>query len=333
MPTLKQVAEQAGVSTATVSKVLSNTPYFTEETRQKVMQAVEELGYVPNLAARALTSGKTNIIAIVFPYVFDVVFTDPFVQSVLKGVELECSQRGYNLLLSTPRLSPAGPDENYMQLIRSGYLDGMVALDNVPTTSVVKPAQKAKIPTVALGYNNAPYYVRTDDFQGGIHLVEHVIALGHQNIGILTIPAELNLPVHERIEGIRQATSLADVTLYEYTGDFSLESGAKGLQYFVENHPNITAVIGINDRMAIGAMRQAQSMGIAIPEDMIFVGYDNIPLAELVSPALTTIDQSAPQLGQLATQMLLDVIDGKTPDSIVLQPKLIVRGSSASHRE
>src|SRR5688500_214917 len=96
VPTLSQVAARAGVSTATVSKVLSNTPYFTEETRQKVMHAVEELGYMPNLAARALSKGRTHIIAVVFPYVYDAAFSDPLTQLILEGIESECFANGYN---------------------------------------------------------------------------------------------------------------------------------------------------------------------------------------------------------------------------------------------
>ncbi|MBN8618508.1 MAG: LacI family DNA-binding transcriptional regulator, partial [Anaerolineae bacterium] len=108
MPTLQDVAQKAGVSTATVSKVLSNTPYVSETTRLKVMEAVNELGYTPNLAARGLSSGKTHIIAVVFPYMYEAFFTDPLVLLILQGIEGECTQRGYNILLSTPRLRANG---------------------------------------------------------------------------------------------------------------------------------------------------------------------------------------------------------------------------------
>ncbi|MEO0564175.1 MAG: LacI family DNA-binding transcriptional regulator, partial [Chloroflexota bacterium] len=137
MPTLTEVAKRAGVSTATVSKVLSNTPYFTEETRQKVMQAVEEIGYIPNLAARALSTGKTHIIGVVFPYIFDTVFTDPLVMEILQGIETVCREQGCSVLLSTPRIDDGEVENSYVQLIRSGYLDGIIALDNVPVASVI----------------------------------------------------------------------------------------------------------------------------------------------------------------------------------------------------
>src|SRR5690606_4338433 len=151
MPTLQDVAKRAGVSTATVSKVLSNTPYFTEETRLKVMAAVDELGYLPHLGARALSMGKTHIVAVVFPYIYDAIFKDPLVMQILEGIESESTQRGYNLLLSTPRLSKDGPDLHFQQMIRSGYLDGMIAIDNVPLASVAKSAYDRKIPHVVIG--------------------------------------------------------------------------------------------------------------------------------------------------------------------------------------
>src|SRR5688500_16069914 len=151
MPTLQDVAQKAGVSVATVSKVLSNRPYFTEETRDKVMLAVRELGYTPNFAARALSTGRTGIIGVVFPYIFDAIFKDPLTMQILEGIESECKLRNYNLLLSTPHLTEEGTDDNYRQLVHSGYMDGIIALDNVPKASVVTPIDQTRTPVIAIG--------------------------------------------------------------------------------------------------------------------------------------------------------------------------------------
>ena len=153
MPTLEDVAKRAGVSTATVSKVLSNTPYFTEKTRSKVMRAVAELGYIPNLAARALSSGKTGIIAVVFPFVYEAIFTDPLVMYILQGIEAVCAQQGYNLLLSTPRLAENEIDVTYLQLVQSGYLDGVIAIDNHPQVSALTAVRAKGTPAVSMGYH------------------------------------------------------------------------------------------------------------------------------------------------------------------------------------
>jgi LacI family transcriptional regulator len=125
MPKLQDVARRAGVSIATVSKVLSNTPYFSTETREKVLEAVKELGYRPHFAGRALSTGKTHIVGVVFPYIYDSILKDPLVLAIIEGIEDELNQQGYNLLLHTPRLTSESVDESYTELLRSGYLDGM----------------------------------------------------------------------------------------------------------------------------------------------------------------------------------------------------------------
>ncbi|MBN2305009.1 MAG: LacI family DNA-binding transcriptional regulator [Anaerolineae bacterium] len=332
MPTLEDVARRAGVSTATVSKVLSNTPYFTEETRQKVMLAVRELGYVPNLAARALSSGRTHIIAVVFPYVFEAIFSDPLTMRILQGIEAECSQRGYNMLLSTPRLTVDGADDNYLQLVQSGYLDGVIALDSYPVASALQPVHDKKIPAVAIGYHHSDYYVRSTDQAGGCQLMQHVLDLGHRHIGIIGIPDDMHFSASRRMAGLREAASTVGLeldTLPHTYGDWSMPSGVTGAIHLLTKYPNLTALICLNDRMAMGAIQQAHAMGRHVPDNLTVVGYDDIPTAALFAPPLTTIDQRAPELGQLAARMLFGVLNGDHPESIELPTYLIPRQSSA----
>ncbi|NJL93627.1 MAG: LacI family transcriptional regulator [Anaerolineae bacterium] len=332
MPTLNEVAQKAGVSTATVSKVLSNTPYFSEATRQKVMQAVEELGYRPNLAARALSKGKTHVIGVVFPYIYDRVFTDPLVQRILEGVEGECSQRGYNLLLSTPQLAAQGPDENYLRLLHSGYVDGLVALDNVPVASVLEPARARNVPAVAIGYQPHAYYVHSDDHQGGQGLMEYILGLGHRHIGVITVRDGLNYSIRQRIAGLQTAAEAAGLNFAELPqieGRFSLASGAECARTLLEQHPQITALACMNDRMALGALHYAREAGIAVPAALSVVGYDDISSAQHAVPPLTTINQQALQLGRMATRMLFELLDQTEPASVVLPTELIIRASAA----
>ena len=336
MSTLAEVAKRAGVSTATVSKVLSNTPYFTEETRVKVMTAVEELGYVPNLAGRALSMGKTHMIAVVFPHVYDAVFTDPHVQHILEGVEAECTQHGYSILLSTPRLTENGPDQHYLQLIRSGYIDGIVALDNVPMGSVIAPALERNIPAVAIGHDGYGPFVRTDDREGGYLLMRHLMELGHQHIGIIGSPAALHFPAQERLDGARQAAeaySLDFDMLPIAEGNFSMPDGGRLAVELLDAHPELTALICLNDRMALGAIQELRLHGITVPDDLTVVGYDDIPLAPLFAPSLTTISQHAPDLGRAAVQMVFAIMRGESPESVILPAKLIVRGSSGPPKQ
>lgn len=335
MATLTEVAKRAGVSIATVSKVLSNTPYFTEETRQKVMQAVEELGYMPNLAARALSSGKTHIIAVVFPYIYDAIFTDPLIQHMLEGVEAECSQKGYNLLLSTPRLSETGPDDNYLRLIQSGYLEGIVALDNVPLTSVLTPAIKKKIPAVAIGYGKHKYFVRSDDMQGSQSMMDYILSQGHRHIGVISVVEDLHYSIQQRMNGYREVADGYGVDFDAFPkaqGDFSIVSGTQCAEQLLGQYPELTAIICLNDRMAIGAIQYAQSQGLSIPDDITIVGYDDIPTSQMMVPAITTVNQKAPTLGRLAMQMLFDLLAGNKPDPQIVPTELMVRQSSAPPR-
>lgn len=332
MPTLEDVARLAGVSTATVSKVLSNTPYFTEKTRLKVMHAVEELGYVPNLAARALSMGKTYIIAVVFPYVYDAFFTDPLVMSILQGIEAECSQRGYNMLLSTPRLTAQGGDENYRQLVQSGYLDGAIGLDSYPVASVLEPMRKKGIPTVCIGYHAADYFVRSDDRSGGFQLMQHVLSLGHRRIGIISVPEEVAFIVPERLAGLRAAAQAAGLdysSLPKVNGDWSTPSGARGAADLLERYPDLTALVCLNDRMAIGAIQQARALRRSVPRDLTVVGYDDIPMASTFAPPLTTISQQGPEIGRLAGRILFEALSGAHPESINTPTYLVIRESSA----
>ncbi len=332
MPTLQDVAKRAEVSTATVSKVLSNTPYFTSETRQKVMVAIHDLGYRPNLPARALASGKTEIIAVVFPYVNDLLFTDPFVLYMLQGIESECHARGYNILLCTPRLTADGADEHYLRLVQSRYLDGVIALDNVPLTSVLEPVRRLEIPSVGIGYHPTPYFVRTDDHGGGKQLMQHVLDLGHREIGIISVSETLNFSVNHRLNGMREAAEAHGLNydaLPTFQGDFSVTSGSEGAAALLAQHPTLTALICVNDRMAMGAIQHVRMIGRRVPNDISVVGYDDIPAASTFSPPLTTISNQAPALGQAAAALLFELLDGKEVESQTIATELIVRESTA----
>src|SRR5688572_23322422 len=246
MATLLDVAKAAGVSTATVSKVLSNTPYFTEETRRKVMLAIKEVGYSPNLPARALASGKTEIIAVVFPLLNDPLFNDPFVLHMLQGIESECHAHGYHMLLSTPRLTINGPEDHYLRLVQSRYLDGIIALDNVPLASVLEPVQAQGIPCVCIGYHPAPYFVRTDDYNGGMQVMQHILDLGHRELGIISVPESLNFSINHRLAGMRaalEAYGLSYSDLPSYQGDFSVSSGSTAAEALLNEYPNLTALV------------------------------------------------------------------------------------------
>jgi len=332
MPTLQDVARQAGVSTATVSKVLSNTPYFTEATRRKVMQVVSEVGYIPNLAARALTNGKTQIVGVVFPYIYEMIFEDALVMSVLKGIESVCWERNYNILVSSPRIDKA-IDRQFQMLVQSGYFDGMICLDSIDQTSFAEFARANGVPNIVVGYHESPYFVRCDDLVGSRELMNYVLAQGHRDIGIITITGNKHLGINKRKEGLFDACVQAGIdttTIPIAYGDYSIQSGRDAVKKLIDNHPALTAIISMNDRMAIGAVQYLQCAGKRVPDDVSVVGFDNIEMSQLITPSLTTVDQRPVEQGRIAAQMLFDVLDGKFPESVILDTKLIIRESTAS---
>jgi DNA-binding LacI/PurR family transcriptional regulator len=162
--------------------------------------------------------------------------------------------------------------------------------------------------------------------------MEHVLSLGHKRIGIITVAAPLNFSVPPRMLGFHTAAEAHGIdfaTLPKCEGDFSITSGAKCVAQLLQQHLDLTAIICINDRMALGAIQQVQRNGLLVPDDLTIVGYDDIPLARFVVPALTTIDQHAPELGRIATQMLFDILNDKTPDPVTIPTQLVIRQSSA----
>lgn len=335
MANLQDVARMAGVSTATVSKVLSNTPYFTEETRRRVMDAVVALNYRPNLAARALASGKTRVIGVVFPYLYDAIFKDPLVLTLLEGIEDVLTRSGYNLLLSAPRLNDEGV-EAYSQLIQSGYVDGVIAIDSVPDSPIAPLITEQNLPLVVIGYQDVQYSVRCDDYQGGQLLMRHLIELGHRHVGIISVLETNNSAVNQRLQGILDTAEENNIAAQEIPitiGDFSMSSGEQAVLDLITNHPSLTAIICLNDRMALGAIRALQAQNMRIPEDMSVVGYDDLSSVEFFQPALTTISQHASQLGQHAARLLLEVLNQASPDTVVLEPTLVTRASATKPRE
>src|SRR5260221_9974153 len=342
MPTLKEVAKRADVSIATVSKVLSSTPYVSEETRERVLQAVAELGYVPNLAARALSKGRTHNVGVIFPYVIDHLFSDPHILMLVEGIEVVCTENGYNMLISTPRI-PVSASDQYQTLVRSGYLDGAIAIETLPNSLVSEPLEQHGYPWVAIGYNSArdgKNTLHADDFGGAKAVAAHLLDLGHRHFGLITVTATTLAATEQRLAGYSAAFEEANLNFRDVPvviGNFSIESGYQAADDLLRRKPRPTALICLNDRMAIGALERARNVGLDIPRDVSIVGFDDIPSASLINPPLTTVHQPARELGTEAAHRLFELINMRTrrnhtpPESafepIVFPTVLVIRGS------
>lgn len=350
MPTLKEVAQRANVSTATVSKVLSDTPYVSEATRQRVLKAIEELGYIPNLAARALSKGRTFVVGVICPY-HRTVFNDPLFLAVIEGIEAVCTERGYNILISTPR-SPVNHSTSFQRLVRSGYLDGAVVFETVPKELVSAPLHQFGYPWVAIGYHSVlgqNNIVRPDDEGGAKAIARYLISLRHRRFGIIGVDPMEHTAAEPRMAGYRTAFEDAGIdfnTAPHVYGDLTENSGYQGAQALLNLQPRPTALLCMNDRMALGAIRWAQSEGLRVPDDLSVVGFDDMTEAQHAHPALTTVHQPAGEIGTKAATLLFDLIGqqqysdqqrAKPPQnypqgsaSIVFPTELVIRESAAA---
>lgn len=342
MATLKEVAKRADVSTATVSKVLSNTPYVSEETRARVLEAVEALGYVPNLAARALSKGRTYIIGVIFPYNLDHLFGDPLILTMLEGIETVCTERDYNVLLSTPRI-PVSESEQYQRLVRSGFLDGVITLETMPVKPVSAPLTRYGYPWVAIGYHSAMGTGNTlhaNDFAGAKQIAAYLIQLGHCRIGIIGLENEALSAAEHRMAGYRAAFEEAHLTFDDMPavmGSFSIESGFQAAEQLLVQHPDLTALLCLNDRMAMGAVQCARMLDRRVPQDISICGFDDIPTARYFNPPLTTVRQPAREIGIKAAQLLFAMLDAPRSlkpsyyqafSPVVFPTELIIRHST-----
>ncbi|MCS6844341.1 MAG: LacI family transcriptional regulator [Caldilineales bacterium] len=338
--TIYDVAKRAGVSTATVSKVLSNTPYVSEATRAKVLAAVAELGYVPSLAARGLTKARTYLLALVIPYTSDYLYSDPHLLELFRGIEQETRAREYQILLSTADRKMAGAHavesaaEPYQRAVRSQYADGVIVVASSAFGSETPPPLAQQLPTVGIGYHalGGRHTVHSDDRSGAAAATRHLLALGHRRIGVITAVPQITALLR-RLEGHRQALAEAGVPwdpALMVWGDFSDASGYRAVEPLLALPHRPTAIFSFNDRMAMGATKRLREAGLRVPEDVSVVGFDDIPAAAFFDPPLTTVRQPAREMGVAAARLLFDLIEGRPAEAeeIVLPTELVVRSST-----
>lgn len=334
MATIRDVAKLAGVSVSTASRILSKSDKetYSKDTRAKVLRASTELGYRPNLAARSLVSGQTRIVAAVFPRIYDTPFTALASLQILSSIEAYCSENGYHLLLSSPQIKDGSVDANFVNLLASGYLDGIIIDGHFHIEPIMEVLEQFDLPTVMLGYHPHPYSLRSDNFLGGKLLMEYILELGHRCIGIIDLPEGMSPAADQRLAGIKaayEACGLDFNSLPRIHARFSSDSGAEATAALLEAHPHVTAIAALNDRMAMGALRQLQEMGYRVPDQINVIGYDDLPQTREFNPPLTTINQHLPKWGTMAMTMLLELFEGRQPESVILPPKLVVRKSTA----
>jgi DNA-binding LacI/PurR family transcriptional regulator len=330
------VAERAGVSYQTVSRVINDADGVAPETRERVLAAMRDLDYRPSLAARSLGRARTDAIGLVLPFPVDVTFANAHFLQTVGGVDRVVAENDFSLLISSPNSEDPALSA-HRRMARQRAVDGVIVEAGLGDEGIAL-LLAAGYPVVAIGHVAlAVPSVQPDDESGAYSAMQHLLALGHRRIALIAGSTPTNLAQQARLRGCHRACDDAGLTLDEEliaNGEFSLESGYEAAaQLFGRDDPP-TAVLAFNDAMAIGAMQLLRERGIDVPHEVSVVGFDDTPTAALLTPALTTVRIFSSELGQRAARTLIAMLRGtKVPaEPAVLPSQLVVRQSTAPVR-
>lgn len=325
-PTIRDVSRKANVSVATVSRVLNNQPGFSEKTRRKVLKAIEELGYHPNQVARGLVSRKTRTVGVLFPVV-----SSMFSAALLQGIEAEANRRDYGVIVCN--MGEKGDRfDRVVGMLAEKRVDGLLFVSEWLDDRFAERLEALAVPVVLVstGSPGSPFpYVKADDFQGAFLATRHLLEAGHWRIGMVSGPPEDRIAGSPRIEGYRHALrscGLAPSDRDIAVAGFDFHSGLKAAGELLDRSPDLTAVFAASDEMAAGVLACCYQRGIRVPDDLSVIGYDNLSLAEMTSPPLTTVAQPLERMGQTAMEMLVSMMeDGGEPESLLLETSVVER--------
>jgi LacI family transcriptional regulator len=335
--TLEEIGKLAGVSRGTVSRVINNHPHVSEKARERVLEVIEQTGYLPNLAARSLASQKSKILGLVFPRSVQAFFSDPYFPRFTQGVAQACNEKDYTLSLF---IFYSAEDEQklFPRISQRGQLDGVIVQATTANDPIIASIREGEIPCVFAG--RAPKYadanfVDVDNRSGAYIAVSHLVQLGRQRIATITGPLDQTAGMDRKegyIQALRDRNRSIDENLIS-VGDFSQVSGYHAASNLLPHKPD--AIFVASDVMAIGAMQAIYEAKLKVPDDIAIVGFDDLPPAKYASPPLTTIRQPIMRLGCKAVEMLLDIVDNGSysPQRMVFDTQLVIRESCGSKQE
>lgn len=333
---IADIARTTGVSHSTVSRALHNSPLISSEVRERIQRTAQEMGYIPNAIARSLQNQHTNTIGLVTPSI-----SDPFFSDVVKGVEEITQATGFSVILSISHNNP----EQEMAIIGTFHqrrVDGIIVASSRISDIHKKRLEQMKVPTVLINsqedaHQKQLHWVAVDDNKGAQLAIEHLLQLGHRAIAYLGVESRPHSN-QQRLHGYQQALAAANIV---YDASWVVIGSGKEASYEEDVtlgqamlphllNVGVTAVFCYNDMIAIGLLLACRKSGLAIPQQLSIIGFDNIKTAEYVTPPLTTIHQPKVELGQLATKMLLDLLTARPVKDTILAPTLTVRASTAA---
>jgi len=330
---LKDVAKEAGVSTATVSHVINNTKFVTEETRSKVLRAIEKCNYYPNVHARALASGRSNIIGLLISDI-----TNPFFPELVKSIESSVYERGYNLILVNTNYDAERASEYVRRMIElkvAGVALMTAELDPPLLDELVRKQVRVVFNDLGMAGEHMSNIVL--DYAVGIEeAVNHLVSLGHRKIAHIAGSSSIRSGVIRREAFLASmARHVPNETPAIYEGDFKFESGRRAATEILDSGSLPTAVVVANDLMALGAMEEFQAAGLHVPADISIVGFDDIAFAALSSPPLTTVCSPRAEIGRRAIEALAMTIEHPNQPGVEIRipTYLITRKSTAPPRK
>lgn len=334
-PTIADVARQAGVSTATVSRVINGQSVVAPTTRERVLAVIRELGYQPNALAASLVLRRSHTLGVVLPDI-----SNPFFPEVVRGLEDAAHAAGYNVILCNSDLDTAKEIE-YFEVLRQKRVDGLIYHSGTVTDAHLEAFQRLKLPVV-LAATQDPRgelpCVLVDNRQAAAEVIEHLIGLGHRRVAVVTG----NDPVsgESRLQGYRDALAGHGLQLEDglvVRAEWTAEQAYQAVQSLIRRGPVPTAFAAASDLMALGVMGALHDTGLRVPEDVSVIGFDNISLAGTVRPGLTTMAQPMYEIGSEAASLLIRCLTEEDPEACrgrrhVLPHRLVVRDSTAPPR-
>ncbi len=333
MATLRDVAREAGVSVATASRAINGLGNVTAPTRAAVMAAVKKLNFVPHSGARSLTRRKTDTVGVILPDLFGEFFSE-----IIRGIDLVAHESGMHLLLGNMH----GSTHETAAAIAAmrGRVDGLLVMPPDLKPELLADHLDPALPTVLLNYDAGSLdlpFVAVDNYRGAYAMTEALLARGARQVIHIAGPKH-NRDARDRQRGFADAMAkiAGERSPVILPGDFSEESGEKAARLFVEGQLPADAVFAANDQMAVGLIAELGRVGVAVPDDVMVAGFDDIPLARHLSPGLTTMQVNIDRLGSTGMMLLLRLLRGDAlgaASATILTPSLVARGTTASIAE
>ena len=311
MATIRDVAKHAGVSVATVSRVINATGYVHEDTRKKVETAIRELQYTPNEVARSLFKKKSRLIGLLLPDI-----TNPFFPELARGVEDEMQENDFRIIFGNSDENMS-KEKDYILTFEQNNVVGVIASTNYPDTDTYR---NLSIPVVFLDRtaDNRPS-VYADGREGGRIAAQEIIARGSRQITVIQGPKHIR-PAQDRFKGAVDVLSEQEIPFnVMMASSFSFTEGDRLAKELFELHPNTDGVIASNDLAATAILHEALRLGKRVPEDLQIIGFDDIPISSLLTPSLTTIRQPAYDMGRAAARLLIQIIANENIDQNTIQ--------------